>query len=69
MKVKYSKMFIKTSRKFSGKSLANLKDMISNVKEAEDLSDIKNCKKLTGFKNVYRIRCGSYRAFFLIILK
>lgn len=55
MNVVYSKIFEKSARKLSGKYLASLAKAISEVKHAEDLSDITNCKKLTGFNNAYRI--------------
>lgn len=66
MNVVYSKIFEKSARKLSGKYLASLAKAISEVKHAEDLSDITNCKKLTGFNNAYRIRVGDYRAFFVV---
>lgn len=65
MKVKYSKDFEKSVRKLSGKLLESVKKTILEVKEADSLKDIADCKKLTGFKNVYRLRIGNLRAFFL----
>ena len=44
--------------------LLKLADIIEAVKNAEKMSDIKNCKKLKGSRNVYRIRLGNYRAGF-----
>lgn len=38
--------------------------VIIEVKAAEQVSDITDCKKLLGYENVYRIRIGDYRAFF-----
>ncbi|KGI61514.1 hypothetical protein HMPREF3034_00310 [Prevotella sp. DNF00663] len=64
MKVKYSKAFEKSARLLSGKSLKSLSSMLAEVKHAESLSDITDSIKLTNFKNTYRIRIGSYRAFF-----
>ena len=64
MKVDYSKSFIKAVKKLSGKQLASVRDAIKEVKEAQRLEDIADCKKLVGYHTVYRIRIGSYRAFF-----
>jgi mRNA interferase RelE/StbE len=35
--------------------------VISEVISAEAIGQISNIKKLTGYKNMYRIRIGSYR--------
>lgn len=35
--------------------------IIEDIHQATYLSDINNCKKLTGYKNAYRIRLGDYR--------
>lgn len=43
----------------------NVKDciakIITNVEEANSLRDIKNLKKLKGYKTVFRIKAGDYR--------
>jgi mRNA interferase RelE/StbE len=36
-------------------------ETIKNVEDANDLSSIKNLKKLVGHKDFYRIRIGDYR--------
>lgn len=36
-------------------------ELIKQLKSADQLSDISGIKKLTGFKNAYRIRLGNYR--------
>jgi len=61
MIVNYSKSFEKTVDKLSGKMLESIKDVIKEVKKAVCLSEIKNCKKIKGFSNVYRIRTGYYK--------
>ena len=38
--------------------------VIKEVKEAEDIKDITDCKKLIGYRSIYRIRIGDYRAIF-----
>lgn len=64
MKVGYSKRFEKAIRKLSGKTLDSVRRVIVEVKEARQISDITDCKKLVGYENIYRIRIGDYRAFF-----
>ena len=64
MNVEYSKDFGKAVKKLSGKMLDSVRKMITEVKNAESIKEITDCKKLVGFRNVYRIRIGDYRAFF-----
>ena len=65
MNVEYSKDFKKSVKKLSGKMLDSVRGVISEVKNAESIKDITDCKKLVGYDNVYRIRIGSLRAFFI----
>ena len=65
MRTKYSKDFEKAVRKLSGKTLDSVRKTILDVKNAESLDEITDCKKLVGYDNVYRIRIGSLRAFFI----
>ena len=65
MKTKYSKEFEKSVRKLSGKTLNSVRNTILEVKNASSLDEITDCKKLVGFDNVYRIRIGNFRAFFI----
>ena len=64
MNVEYSKDFEKSVKKLSGKMLDSIRRVIAEVKNAENIKDITDCKKLVGYRNVYRIRIGDYRAFF-----
>ena len=64
MKVEYSKAFVKAIRKLSGKTLESLRKSIQEVIDAQNINQISDCKKLTDFDYVYRIRIGDYRAFF-----
>ena len=66
MKVRYSKEFEKSVRKLSGKMLQSVKSAILEVMQAESVENITDCKKLTGYQNVYRIRIGSLKAFFTL---
>ena len=65
MNVEYSKPFLKAVDKLSGKVLSSVLDMIREVKNANGIDEITNCKKLIAYKSVYRIRIGDYRAFFI----
>lgn len=64
MKVLFSNAFIKASKKLSGKMLVSLKRAVEEVKTAERIQDITDCKKLIGYRKIYRIRVGDYRAMF-----
>ena len=64
MNVDYSKDFKKSVKKLFGKMLDSVRRVVAEVKNAESLKDITDCKKLVGYRNVYRIRIGDYRAFF-----
>ncbi len=35
--------------------------ILQQIISAKNLSEISSCKKLTGFRNAYRIRLGPYR--------
>jgi len=66
MNVLYSKSFIKAALKLSGKYKNTLQEKIKEVKVAETIEELTDCKKLTNFSNAYRIRLGDYRAFFIL---
>ena len=62
MEVVFTKQFEKDIRKITDKNLALLVEgIIIEVKEADTLAQINNLKKLSGYKNSYRIRLGDYR--------
>ena len=64
MKVEYSKEFEKAVKKLSGKMLDSVRRVIKEVKQVDDIKEITDCKKLIGYRNIYRIRIGDYRAIF-----
>ncbi|NEW83941.1 MAG: hypothetical protein GZ094_16455 [Mariniphaga sp.] len=66
MNLLYSKSFIKAALKLSGKYKNTLQEKIKEVKVAESIEELTDCKKLTNFSNAYRIRIGDYRAFFIL---
>lgn len=69
MKFVFSKEFDRTLKKQSGKHLESLKKVFLEVRSANNISEISNCKKLTDFASIYRIRIGSQRAFFHFHIK
>jgi len=62
MIVRTDKSFQKDVSKINdSKTQIALVETIELIQQAEALSEIKNLKKLTGFKDLYRIRLGNYR--------
>jgi mRNA-degrading endonuclease RelE of RelBE toxin-antitoxin system len=66
MKVEYSKEFEKAVRKLSGKKLKSVRNAILEVKAADHVNQLTDCKKLVGYDHVYRLRIGDLRAFFVL---
>ena len=66
MNIKFSKEFEKTAKKLSGKHKESLRNVILEIRTAQSVIEIANCKKLIGYNSVYRIRLGDYRMFFLL---
>ena len=69
MKVDFSKDFSKSVRKLSGKILQSVIAAIDEVKAAQSIEQISNCKKIESLNSVYRIRIGDKRAFLCFISK
>lgn len=63
MNIEFTKRFQKEFRQLANISnLAGLvNNAIENILKAKTVSEIRNLKKLTGYKDYYRIRIGSYR--------
>lgn len=66
MKVDFSKDFTKALDKLSGKIHHSVVEAINDVIDAQCLEDISNCRKIESLNNVYRIKIGSKRAFFVL---
>ena len=66
MRIDFSRDFIKSLDKLSGKIYESVRDAINNVIDANSLDEIQNCKKIETLNSVYRIRIGSTRAFFVL---
>jgi mRNA interferase RelE/StbE len=62
MIVKIDKSFQKDVNKVDDAKIKNkLFETIRLIQEAETLASISNLKKLTGYREMYRIRLGDYR--------
>lgn len=66
MKVKFSKEFSKAMVKLSGKMKKSAVAAINEVIDAASIDDITDYKKIESLNNVYRIRIGDRRAFFVL---
>lgn len=69
MIVRFSKEFEKALDKLSGKIHGSVVQAINDVIGMDSILGIPNCKKLETFNSVYRIRVGSYRAFFVLHIR
>lgn len=62
MNIDFKKTFLKELKKLKNKSLKNsIHECIIQVEAAENVTQIKNIKKLRGFDIYYRIKVGDYR--------
>jgi mRNA interferase RelE/StbE len=62
MTVDFDKSFLKSLQKIKDKTiLTKTKELVLLLEDAPELKDVKSIKKLTGFKNYYRIRIGDFR--------
>ncbi len=62
MIIEFDKSFEKSLTKVKDNTLfIKIESLIETIEKAEKISEIKNVKKLTGFKNYYRIRIGDFR--------
>ena len=68
MNVQYSKAFVKSAQKLSGRYKIALARKIDEVKNAPTIDKLTECKKLESFESTYRIRIGSYWAFFILVI-
>jgi mRNA interferase RelE/StbE len=62
MELIYLNSFLKDLKKVKDKkTLQKIKAVLNELKSAENLSSVKNHKKLSGHPSAYRIRIGDYR--------
>lgn len=62
MNVEFKNSFLTDLRKIKSEKIVLLvKEIIDDLMVVDDLNRVKNIKKLSGFKNAYRIRILNYR--------
>lgn len=62
MNLKFDKSFLKSIEKIKDASLKQkIASAIDEAELANDLHDLKQLKKLRGYKSYYRIKIGDYR--------
>ena len=62
MNLKFDKSFLKSIEKIKDASLKQkIENVIGEVESAKDLNDVKQLKKLKGYRSYYRIKIGDYR--------
>ena len=62
MIVHSDKSFLKDITKLTDEKIkSQIRVVIDDLREAENIMSIANIKKLSGYKNFYRIRVGNYR--------
>ena len=62
MIVEFDKSFEKSIDKIKDKSVfPKIEKLIIDLENAQTIKEVKNIKKLSGFKTYYRIRLGVYR--------
>jgi len=67
MKIVIKGSFVRDAKKLSAEVQLEIRDILLELERINSLSQIKNLKKMTGYKNAYRIRLGNYRIGFLMI--
>lgn len=65
MNIEVRKSFQKDALKLPAPIQVQLSKLIDRLTQISKLTEISSCKKLTGFKNAYRIRMGEYRIGFI----
>lgn len=68
MRLEFDKSFLKSLDNILDSRILNrLEKFIADLEKAESIQQISNLKKLSGFKDYYRIRIGDYRLGFEMI--
>ncbi len=62
MNVEFDSSFLKSLSKIKDPSILNrIKKYIIELENSADLKKVRNLRKLTGYKNYFRIRIGDFR--------
>ncbi len=66
MKIEVSEKFFSDSQKLKNIKLKKrLDDILTLIQKAETTQQLPHLKKMTGFKNAFRVRVGNYRLGFV----
>jgi len=68
MKIEVTRQFVKDLKILPSKIQQKVAETYTNVAQATGIHEILNCKKLEGSTYHYRIRVGSYRVLFLVVI-
>ena len=66
MNIEIRRSFEKDALRLPAVAQTQLSKMVDKLTQVEKISELTSCKKLSGFKNAYRIRMGEYRIGFII---
>ena len=62
MKSLFRSSFLRDVRKIRDKRvLASVREVIESIESADNLSEVRNVRRLSGSKSFYRVRLGDYR--------
>ena len=62
MKSLFRSSFLRDLRKIRDKrGLASVREGIESIERADNLSEVRNVRRLSGSKSFYRVRLGDYR--------
>ena len=62
MQIDYAKNFLKILENLKNDALLKkIEEVVLNVMKANNMNEIANIKKLTGYQNYYRIKVSDYR--------
>ncbi len=61
MKIEFKTSFVRDIKKMDNSTKSQIEELILNVEKAENLLEINNIKKLSGYKTFFRIKIGEFR--------
>ena len=62
MRIEFKESFLKDLRRLKDKKVKDkVRVIICDIERAKNILEIKNLRKLKGYKNFYRLRIGGYR--------
>lgn len=61
MNVEIRSSFVKTAKKLPSAIQQKVAEVIEQIETAQNIREISNCKKMTGYKTAYRIKIEDYR--------